>query len=57
MSEIQLPTRYHLKSPVSGRTFKDENWILAAENEPEPSLLISVYEKKQLDLLDGGDKK
>jgi len=52
MSEIHLPTSYHLRSLVTGNEFEDKNWILEAAGEPTPSLLASVYEKKQLDLLD-----
>jgi cysteate synthase len=46
------PTQYHLKSLVSGRTFDDTGWLLDAPGEEKPSLLQSVYEKKQLELKD-----
>ncbi|NQV01194.1 MAG: cysteate synthase [Bacteroidia bacterium] len=52
MSEIHLPTPYYLRSLVTGKEFEDKNWILEAAGESTPSLLASVYEKKQLDLKD-----
>ncbi len=50
MSEIHLPTPYHLRSLVSGKEFEDSNWILDAPEEPEPSLLSSIYDRAQLDV-------
>lgn len=47
-----IPTKYHLKSLVSGKTFDDTGWMLDAPGEDKPSLLQSVYEKKQLELKD-----
>lgn len=52
MSEIQLPTRYYLKSIVSGATFEDVNWMLDAPLEKIPSLLSSVYSCKHLQVKD-----
>ena len=52
MSEIHLPTQYHLRSIVTGNKFEDTNWILEASGEPTPSLLSSIYDKKQLELKD-----
>ncbi|MFH1297070.1 MAG: cysteate synthase [Bacteroidota bacterium] len=49
MNDVSLPTRYHLKSLVTGKTFEDKDWILEAPGEPKPSLLSSVYEQKQLE--------
>jgi cysteate synthase len=43
-------TAYTLRSLVTGTTFEDKNWILDAPGEKEPSLLQSVYQKKQLEL-------
>ncbi|TSA25996.1 MAG: pyridoxal-phosphate dependent enzyme, partial [Bacteroidetes bacterium] len=52
MNDVSLPTKYHLKSLVTGKTFDDAGWILDAPGEPTPSLLASVYEKKQLEIKD-----
>ncbi|MBE0646809.1 MAG: cysteate synthase [Bacteroidales bacterium] len=52
MSEIQLPTRYHLASRITGNTFEDKGWILDATGEPKPSLLSSVYDNIQITLND-----
>jgi len=52
MREIQLPTRYHLISPITGNTFEDNGWILDAPGDPKPSLLSSVYDKIQIELND-----
>jgi cysteate synthase len=42
---------YQVYSPVSGKIFNDENWLLDVKGE-EPSLLRSIYREKQLSLLD-----
>ncbi len=42
---------YHLESLISGTTFEDSDWLLEAPGE-KPSLLQSVYRKKQLDVKD-----
>ncbi len=42
------PTGYSLRSLLSGRIFQDENWLLEAPGEGQPSLLQSVYQKQQL---------
>jgi len=52
MSEIHLPTSYHLRSLVTGNEFEDKNWILEAAGEPTPSLLSSVYDMPRLDVKD-----
>jgi len=52
MSTIQLPTRYHLSSLVTGKSYEDKRWILDAPDEPKPSLLQSVYEKVRIELND-----
>jgi cysteate synthase len=45
-------TAYRIKSPVSGRIFDDEGWILDAKGDDKPSLLQSVYDKTRIDLKD-----
>lgn len=42
-------TLYTIFSPVTGKTFTDDDWILEIEGE-EPALLRSVYDDKQLEL-------
>jgi cysteate synthase len=48
------PTEYHLKSLVTGQTYEDRDWILEAPGENEPSLLRSVYSKKELQIRGNG---
>lgn len=52
MNTFPLPTRYHLKSLITRKTFEDKGWILEVADEPKPSLLSSVYEKVQIELHD-----
>jgi cysteate synthase len=54
MDAPMQPTEYHLKSLVTGQTFDDTNWILEAPGEDIPSLLRSVYVKKELHIRDNG---
>jgi len=49
MSSEDDQSLYILESPVSGRIFPDENWLLDIPGE-EPGLLRSVYKKKTLEL-------
>jgi cysteate synthase len=42
------PTTYHLHSLVTGRDFEDAGWMLEAPGEEKPSLLQTVYSRKQL---------
>lgn len=53
MAEQFQPTRYRIRSLVTGREFHDENWMLEAPDGEDPSLLQSVYEKKKLELKPG----
>jgi cysteate synthase len=46
------PTKYQLKSIITNHFFEDTGWLLEAPGEDRPSLLQSVYEKKQLELND-----
>jgi cysteate synthase len=46
------PTVYKLESLLSGETFEDSGWILEAPGENSPTLIRSIYEKKQLTLKD-----
>ena len=41
-------TEYTLQSLVSGKTFKDEGWMLDAPGNEQPGLIRAVYDKKQL---------
>ena len=50
MHGIQLPTRYQLRSRLSGRIFPDRSWLLDAPGDPGPSLLQSVYGNQQLEV-------
>jgi len=50
MNEIPLPTRYHLRSRITGKIFPDDKWMLDAPDELQPSLLESVYDKKCLEI-------
>lgn len=52
MSKEFIPTNYHLKSLKTGKTFKDEGWMLDAPGETEPTLIQAIYEKKQLEVKD-----
>jgi len=48
MLRLLNPTAYHLQSLVTGKDFEDTGWMLEAPGEEKPSLLQSVYEKRQL---------
>ncbi|MDX9907186.1 MAG: cysteate synthase [Bacteroidales bacterium] len=50
MTEFQ-PTRYHLRSLITGNSFPDVNWMLDEPGEGKPSLLQTEYEQAQLELL------
>lgn len=43
-------TKYILKSFKTGNEFIDQGWTLDAPNEKEPTLIRTIYEKKQLEL-------
>lgn len=43
------PTDYTLMNVATGRTFHDAGWILADKESPVPSLVRTVYGKKQLE--------
>ncbi|GAB4323875.1 MAG: cysteate synthase [Bacteroidales bacterium] len=45
------PTSYKLQSIRSGKVFDDDGWRLTAPGEKEPTLIRSVYESRQLNLL------
>lgn len=44
------PTKYLLKSLVTGKLFEDQGWTLDDPFTKEPSLVRAVYENKQLNL-------
>lgn len=44
------PTDYILESVLSGKQYKDENWILEAPGEEGKTLIRSIYKNKQLDI-------
>ncbi|MCL2728132.1 MAG: cysteate synthase [Bacteroidales bacterium] len=41
---------YTLENVATGRTFSDTGWLLSDPEYPQPSLLRTLYEKKQLQL-------
>lgn len=45
-------TKYRLKSFRTGKEFDDKGWTLDAPDENEPTLIRTIYEKKQLTLGD-----
>jgi cysteate synthase len=51
MKDKLPPTRYHLQSLITGRIFDDAGWILDAPGEDKPALIRSVYEQRQLRVL------
>lgn len=52
MSKEFKPTEYILQSVKSGKQFNDEGWTLEAPGEKEPSLIRTIYKKKQIDVKD-----
>lgn len=52
MSKDFKPTNYQLKSLKTGKIFNDEGWTLDAPGETIPTLIRTVYEKKQIDVKD-----
>lgn len=51
MTEFQ-PTRYRLRSLLTGNSYPDVNWILDEPDEGKPSLLQTEYSQKQLKVRD-----
>lgn len=45
------PTKYILKSLLTGKEFPDTGWLLEAPGETSPALVRAIYENKHLDLL------
>ncbi len=52
MNSTFTRTNYQLKSVKTGKIFDDRGWMLDAPDETEPTLIRTVYEKKQLDVKD-----
>ena len=52
MNSTFTKTNYQLKSVKTGKIFDDSGWMLDAPDETEPTLIRTVYEKKQLDVKD-----
>lgn len=50
MTEQFKPTEYSLMTVATGRIFKDTGWMLSDPQCAQPSLIRTVYEKKQLTL-------
>ena len=50
MTKALTPTKYRLQSLVSGNYFEDRDWLLEASVEEKPSLLQSVYERRQIEV-------
>ena len=48
------PTQYKLASLITGKQFDDEAWLLEAPGESQPSLLQTVYARKQLRVKENG---
>mgnify|MGYP000902520704 CR=1 FL=1 len=46
------PTPYKLQSVASGNVFEDTGWMLEAPDEKQPTLIRTVYDKKQIDIKD-----
>ena len=44
------PTVYSLMNVATGRVFPDSGWMLADPESPKPSLVRTVYQKKQIDV-------
>jgi cysteate synthase len=44
------PTQYQLQSVATKKIFNDTGWLLDAPGEDKPSLIRTIYEKKQLEL-------
>ena len=44
------PTVYSLMNVATGRVFPDAGWMLADPESPKPSLVRTVYQKKQIDV-------
>jgi cysteate synthase len=45
-------TKYKLQTVSTGRIFEDDNWNLSDPQAPTPSLIRSIYDKKQIELRD-----
>jgi cysteate synthase len=50
MTEKEMDEKYLLKSIKSGKIFKDAGWTLEAPDEEIPTLIQTVYIKKQIEL-------
>ncbi|GAB1404605.1 Pyridoxal-phosphate dependent enzyme [anaerobic digester metagenome] len=48
------PTRYRLQSQATSAIFNDDGWTLDAPGENIPALIRTIYDDKQLNLLDAG---
>ena len=46
------PTKYTLKCVATGREFEDTGWLLEDRQSKSPSLIRTVYAKKQLEVRD-----
>ncbi|MEF9987113.1 MAG: cysteate synthase [Bacteroidales bacterium] len=46
------PTEYKLENCATKRQFKDSGWLLADPTYPTPSLIRTIYAKKQIDFKD-----
>lgn len=45
-----MNTKYNLQSIATGTIFKDKGWTLDAESENQPTLIRSIYSKKQIEV-------
>lgn len=52
MTHFSGRTNYQLKSFITGNVFEDINWLLDPPGEDKPSLIRTLYEKRQLSLRD-----
>ena len=46
--EIQ-PTAYRLENCLTHRVFEDTGWLMADPEDSRPSLLRTIYDKKQIE--------
>lgn len=55
MTQKFKETQYKLQSIKSGKIFNDTYWMLDPENEKVPTLIRTIYEKQQLELVNDNE--
>lgn len=48
MTKLFQPTKYQLRSVVTGKVYDDSGWMLEAPGEDQPGLVRTQYQEKQL---------